>query len=1639
MTEAMPAFSEAVRSWFLSTFEKPTEIQERAWKSIAKGSDTLVIAPTGSGKTLAAFLFAIDRLVREKADAAQAAEKGERGTRILYVSPLKALGADVERNLARPLAAITNAALGRPADAFAADELVRVGMRTGDTPADERRRMLRKPPDILITTPESLYLMLTSKAAETLARVDTVIVDEIHAIAGTKRGSHLSLSLERLDALLGHATQRIGLSATVRPPEVVARFLGGTHPVEVVSTAQPPALDLSIRVPVDDLTAIPAFGGFGSDISSHTPDSRLGAPSIWPYLEAAILDEVLVHDSTIVFVNSRGLCERLTARLNDLYQRRCGIAVALPFETEGSIVRSDMGSSSEMIADAAEPIARAHHGSVAKDVRRAIEEDLKQGALKCVVATSSLELGIDMGDVDLVLQVAPPLSVSSGLQRVGRANHQVGGRSRGIVFPKVRTEIIDAAVIAEAMEEGAIERTTLVENALDVLAQQTVAAVAVSGEGLLADEWFETVRRSACFAELPRSAFDAVMEMLAGRLADGQVAAFAPRILADAETGMLKPVSMSQRLAVTSAGTIPDRGLYPVMLSAPTDHAGRKRVGELDEEMVHESRIGDIIILGTTTWKITDITNDRVLVQPAPGRSARLPFWHGEGVGHDRELGARRGRFLRVLADALGNADAEGSQAEGWPVGPSALRLSWPASEELDRIGLDARAKRNLAMLVAEQRIVTGAVPTDETLVLESCPDGSVGRYLIVHSPYGRRVHEPWALAISERIRERFGFDPQAAASDEGILLQVPADDGPAADPALVLFDPDGIVEAVTQAVSATALFAARFRECAARALLMTSTTPGKRTPLWQQRLRGAQILEEARAAGEFPILVEAARECLQDVYDLDGLAELMERLGAGSVRIVVAETEAPSPFAAPMAFGYVAEHLYEGDRPASESAAAALSVDSSLLGELLGTANVLDLIDAEVLHDVEAELQRRADGYRAFGTEGVASLLRELGPLDAAEVAERLTADADGNGEDESTGAFAGRACASEEEARSALAWLEREHRAFEARIGSASRWLSVDDALRFHAVLGIDVPAWAQSYLARTQASADPDRMLDGIIARFARTHAVVTAEEVVVRFGIEEAVARIALGRLVAQGRLRAFETSAPDGSTSMRWVDAGNLKRLRLRSLAKARAEIEPVGIDAYSRFLLRTQGVLPCEEEACVSVDRDRALDALAETIAQFEGVALPARAWEGSVFPARVPGYRAAFLDELLSEGEVVWVGGRDASSGARTVAFYPADSPFAPVALDVIDDAIEPMVEVPGGEAGGTCEGGEADEGHGLWRIVSQELAADPLMSFPALRACAEARLGSSIPESELATILLDALWAGRACVDSFAIVRSEGFDAKDLDTATSGAPSASKRVRSRRNRPRYGAAASAAKREARARVVSRRGARDALSGRWSIPVFAPEDPTLAAIEATESLLERYGVATSALALRAGAGFASIYPVLRGMEDAGSLLRGMFVEGLGPAQFADKHVIDDLRAMREQHDGIRIVRADDPASLYGTVLSWPVVEDAPVPKRVAGAYVVFDDGHLALYAAPNLKWLLCFLDDEERAAACMHALAKAVGRAVKDEGAAATKRRLVVESVNGQAVLTGPWADVLQRCGLIRDTRGMRLYVSPF
>lgn len=1698
---ALTRFSDEVRGWFLDAFPEPTPLQERAWDVIEGGENALVIAPTGSGKTLAAFLFAIDELMREKAATAGLPKKERpgKGVRVLYISPLKALGADVERNLQAPLAGIA----ARMAAAGGAMPEVRTGMRTGDTTPDQRRSLQRNPPDILITTPESLYLMLTSQARETLRTVETVIVDEVHALAGSKRGAHLALSLERLDDLLEKPAQRIGLSATVRPRDEIARFLGGPHPVRVVASEGRPDMDVRVRVPVRDMTAVPTFGG--SDLtgggagkrgggprlapaeeawksdralraamaksslpaSTTSPDSRLGSSSIWPYIEASILDEVLAHRTTIVFVNSRGLCEKLTARLNDLYAKRMGIARGVDMDAAAAPIRSDLGSTADMSTGAPAVIAKAHHGSVSKEKRLQVERELKAGELPCVVATSSLELGIDMGSIDLVLQVAAPPSVASALQRIGRANHQVGGRSTGSIFPRTRTEIIDAAVAAEGMYEGRIEQTAFVKNALDVLAQQTVAAVAM--DELAADDWFDTVRRAAPYSELPRRAFDSVLGMLAGRYATADLAEFSPRIVWDRERGRLLARPGTQRQAVMSAGTIPDRGMFSVVLPEGDGAQGRRRVGELDEEMVYESRVGDIITLGTSSWRISEITRDRVIVEPAPGRSARLPFWHGEGVGRPAETGRMRGAFLRAVAAGIEGDDAEAEEG--------GFGVSCAVSERLAADGLDDDAQRNLVELIRSQRAATGIIPDDKTLVVERCEDEQGDWRVLLHSPYGRRVHEPWAMAVSDRIMAIYGYDAQAMAADDGIVLRIPMTETRLPGIELFAFDPDELDRIARDRVGSTSLFSARFRECAARALLMSPIAPGKRAPLWQQRLKAGQLLEAARREREFPILVETARECLQDVYDMRALHELMEQVQAGSVRLVEAQTSVPSPFAAPLLFGYVGEHLYAGDLPHAEQRASLLSLDPTLLGELLGSTDLGDVLDADVIAGVEAGLQRLAPDRRMRGIEGAADLLRVLGPLSVEEAALRMRSDAEAD--DDGAADEGGGEAATEEEAHALLEELQRAHRAFTVVLGGKELWAAVDDAAFLRDALGATISPWADalnrpaSQSGQAQAPLrDPERSaqreiegsraasaesdggedalhpLDELLARYARTHGPFSAEAAAARFGIGVAVARDGLARLTSAGRLMQGRFGEDGDGRACAWVETGVFRRLRSLSLAEARRAVQAVSPSAFARFLIDLQGAGPLGEE------RFEGIDGLAQVIAQFEGVFLPASAWEAHVFPSRVRDYRPGMLDELLASGDVVWAGARregDEGDGreralrpgssrereaAGLVAFYPTDSPFAPVRPDLADAPSD----------GPKLEGSAAPS---VEAAVVEALGFGGGLFFRQIVDAVRRRLAPEfVDEAVVASTMRELMWDGRATNDTYAPVRASLEGAGAAAGKPRSAPR--RRVSSRRSAMRTVDSPTM-----RGIASAQAAVGAALTGRWSLIMPSPENDTVRAIALVESILDRYGVLSRDVVQLSGVpgGLGALLPVLRQMEDVGDVLRGAFVQGLGPAQFAARETIDVLRTY-EAGDGEAdprepvVLAADDPACLYGAGLPWPPVARADAegaeehearPTRRAGSLVVVLGGVPALYAAAGLRSLLSFTDDGDALARAARALVAHEKRSLRRAGAEGARKKVVVETLNGRSILDSPLAEVLQDAGLVRLPDGMRLYVSPF
>ncbi|WP_238993593.1 ATP-dependent helicase [Nocardioides caldifontis] len=1535
-------FGEASRTWFETAFAEPTPAQVGAWTAISGGRNALVVAPTGSGKTLSAFLWSLDRLATTPLP-----EDKRRRCRVLYVSPLKALAVDVERNLRAPLTGIrhTAARLGLP------EPDITVGVRSGDTPANERRALSTSPPDILITTPESLFLMLTSQARESLRGVETVIVDEVHAVAGTKRGAHLALTLERLDVLLDEPAQRIGLSATVRPIEEVARFLGGSHPVEVVAPASQKEWDLQVVVPVEDMGELGSTGGLELEGSAAGEERRA---SIWPYVEERVVDLVEQHRSTIVFANSRRLAERLTARLNEIAAERAGLG-----EEAATDHQPGRGSPAEIMAQsgraegAAPVIAKAHHGSVSKEQRAIIEDDLKRGRLPCVVATSSLELGIDMGAVDLVVQIESPPSVASALQRVGRAGHQVGEVSRGVLLPKHRADLVHTAVAVERMRVGAIEALRVPANPLDVLAQQVVAATAV--DEWRVDELFEVVRRAAPYTSLPRSAFDATLDLLSGRYPSDEFAELRPRVVWDRVTGTLTGRPGAQRLAVTSGGTIPDRGLFGVFL------VGEKasRVGELDEEMVYESRVGDVFALGASSWRIEDITHDRVLVSPAPGQPGRLPFWKGDQLGRPAELGAAIGAFTREL----GALDHDAA----------VLRCR--------DAGLDEWAAENLVAFLEEQREATRLLPTDRTVLVERFRDELGDWRLVLHSPFGAQVHAPWALAIGTRLAERYGIDAQALPSDDGIVLRVPETDQEPPGAEVLLFEPDEIEELVTTEVGGSALFASRFRECAARALLLPRRNPGRRSPLWQQRQRSAQLLSVASKYPSFPIVLEAVRECLQDVYDVPALVGLMRDLSSRRVRVAEVATEQPSPFARSLLFGYVAAFMYEGDNPLAERRAAALSLDQGLLAELLGRAELRELLDPQVLVELEAELQRLTDDRKARDAEGVADLLRLLGPLSTEEVAARS-------------------------EGADSAGWLELlrdARRVVQVRVAGTERWAAVEDVPRLRDGLGVPVPPGTPE--AFTEPVDDP---LADLVARHARTHGPFTAADVAGRLGLGVAVAHQTLVRLAAQGRVLEGEFR-PAGSGS-EWCDAEVLRRLRRRSLAALRKEVEPVEPSTLGRFLPAWQNLAPTGEEPALDGQGGRprqprsrrsglrGVDGVLAVVEQLAGCAVPASALEPLVLAARVVDYSPTMLDELTATGEVVWAGHGTLPGSDGWVSLHLADSAH----LTLPDHGV--VDETP------------------LHEAVLSTLASGGGYFFRQLSDAV-----GSTDDKATEQALWDLVWAGRITNDTLAPLR----------TLVSGGRAAH---RTRRPPPR-------------ARLGSRpslpaRGGPPTAAGRWSVLPDLEPDPTRRAHAAAEALLERHGVVTrgAVASERVPGGFAGVYKVLSAFEDSGRCRRGYFVAGLGAAQFGAPGAVDRLRSFSRDLSGDAAeagskrqpltLAATDPANPYGAALPWPERPTDPTgeggaghrPGRKAGALVVLVDGELVVYVERGGRTLLTFSDDVDVLTAAVTDLAAAVRRGALG--------RLTVERADGAHILgrQDPLRQALESAGFVVTPRGLRL-----
>ncbi|WP_193107463.1 DEAD/DEAH box helicase [Brachybacterium sp. FME24] len=1513
----------ATRDWFSRDLGSPTPVQIGAWDAVASGEDALVIAPTGSGKTLAAFLRALDDLMFAPSEVGTPRGPGtpRERTRVLYISPMKALGIDVERNLRRPLAGITDCAAASGETAAP----VRVGVRSGDTTASERRRLIAHPPDILITTPESLFLMLTSAARATLLDVETVILDEVHAVAGGKRGVHLALSLARLDALItgsgapgeNRRPQRLGLSATVEPAAEVARFLSSTGAsVQVVAPAGAKEWDLSVTVPVADMddVAPPPDAVDEEDVSG----------TIWPHVERAVLAEVEARRSTIVFSNSRRQAERIAERLNTLHRRLHGAG--------------------EEPSSSGEEIARVHHGSMSKEARRQTEDLLKDGALRCVVATSTLELGIDMGAVDSVVQVSSPFSVASLLQRVGRAGHGVGDVSRGRVHPLHSLDVVHSALMVREARAGRLEPLEVPRNALDVLAQHTLSAAAL--DDLDVERWLEVVHSSYPFADLPRSAFGAVLDMLTGRYPSSAFSELRPRLVHDRERGILTARPGVQRLVVTNAGTIPDRGLFPVFLVAGQEQA--RRVGELDEEMVYESRRGDVITLGTSSWRVEEITHERVTVSPAPGFSGRLPFWHGDGATRPPTLGRAIGDYLEEIAEQSPDQREHG----------------------LRELGLDADARAQVHLLLERQMQAAGVVPSSSRLVIERFVDDLGDWRIVVHCTLGRRVTGPWALAISDRLRETGGSQVQVVASDDGIVLRLPQG---AAVPtaALVLFSSEVIEQTVQQLVGSSALFAARFRECSARALLLPRRVPTSRAPLWQQRQRAASLLDAARDHANFPMMLEAARECLLDEYDLPSLTRLFDDLEAGRVEVLEVDVDQPSPIARAVMFGYEGTFLYDADAPLAERRTAALTLDQSVLAELLGTVSLRELLMPAAIARVCADAQLLSPERAIRDGEDLADAVRRLGPLTPAQVLARFARE---NGLVDPAVVAAAIEGLEESGRILRLRWHDDEHLAL------------VEEAGLWRDAAGAQVlPPGAEAMLPAAVLEPVPDAAVQ-VVARWARSRGPFTAEELLEDLPVPPATARAALTELSAR-RVLSKGGFLP-GRESDEWVDAGILRRLRRASLAESRQDIAPVSPEAFTGFLLDWHGIgndlaggVPANA-AALEDPQFAGTEALADVIDQLTGLEAPIGVWREDLLPVRLGPSAGRLLEDALARGEVLLTA-RGGGSGSKE-----------PLGRLHLADALALGLD---GEEVAAARAALPDESLALHVLEALEGAVGQVR-LSDLTAAVRRRRGDDVSLSlaQVAGALEELALAGLASPDSLMALPGRSAPSRSAPSRPTGRSGASAARRGRRGAARLSASLLRAETDDSA-LASLTG--PAALGRWSAVRVEPVDPASRRAARVALLVDRHGLLTRGAVTHEGlpGGWSSVFRELADLEDSGAVRRGYFVEGLGAAQFAQGAAVDRLRSPDGGERGDRpavVLSAIDPANPFGAVLPWPESDGAGRPQRRAGAHVVIAGGHAVAYLEAGGKSLLWWpghesgADDEAASALSIAAAGGRLGRA---------------------------------------------------
>jgi ATP-dependent Lhr-like helicase len=1577
-TDPFACFHPVTAEWFKAVFDAPTAPQRMGWPVIARGESALILAPTGTGKTLAAFLWCLDRLMLHPEQ-----EGKKKGCRIVYVSPLKALAVDVERNLRSPLAGMANMArrMGVP---FREPG---ISVRTGDTPQKERARFARNADEILITTPESLYLLLTSQAAEALRTVDTVIIDEIHALVPTKRGAHMSLSLERLEALTKRRIQRIGLSATQRPLEEVARFLGGVElqaveglgtgnrdrgteeegsveqgagaaladeaqglkyrPVTVIDASAHKQLKLRIEVPVEDMARL----GEMEDIPSGPASQMPRRVSIWNAIHPRLLEIIRERNSTILFVNSRQVAERLAGALNEL---------------------------------AGEPIARAHHGSLAAAQRSVIEEQLKAGQIRALCATSTLELGIDMGAVDLVIQIESPPSVASGMQRIGRAGHHVDAVSEGILFPKYRADLVACAAVTRAMHEGHIESTRFPRNPLDVLAQQLVAIVAHPPHAarparikklqlrklktppqlfdnehdqqaasleekpeVSVDALYDLVRRAAPFGGLTRAVFEGVLDLLSGRYPSDEFAELRPRLTWDRVRNVVTARDGAARLAILNAGTIPDRGLYGVFLAYNEGKA--VRVGELDEEMVFESHTNETFILGASTWRIVDITHDRVLVTPAPGEPGKMPFWKGDGPGRPLEFGRRIGAMVRELR-AL----------------PKPAALTRLVAEH----DLDPSAAENLMQFLSDQHDATDAVPDDRTVVIERCRDELGDWRVCVLTPFGSRIHIPWAMAVSARIRAAGGPEVETQWGDDGFVLRFPDTDEPP-DPDWFLVESAEAMQLVLRQLGTTALFAGRFREAAGRALLLPRRRADQRSPLWQLRKRSYDLLSVASRYPSFPLLLESYRECLRDVFDMPALIETLRAIEQRQLRVHVVETRKPSPFASSLLFSYVANFLYDGDAPLAERRAQALTIDQDQLRELLGEADLRELLDADAIAEVEEAAQCLGENYRARSADGIHDLCLRLGDLSREELARRVVS----------------------EDLLAHVDRLIRARRLLELKIAGERRLIAAEDAARYRDGLGIPLPPGLAAALLEPVAQPVVE-----LVRRFARTHGPFTLREVAERFALDAPVVERALHSLATEGRI--LEGGFRPGGLHREWCDAEILRQIRRKSLAKLRREVEPVEQHTLARFLTHWQGLLAPRRAGHAS------LDALLDAIENLQGAPIPASLLESQVLPARISDYAPSGLDTLIAAGEVSWAGVEPIGERDGRIALFLADK--LPL-LAQQRPLVEPLTE----------------REEKLLAVLESTGASffDPLHQAA----------GAGYP-GETIEALWSLVWRGLITNDSLHALRA--YTARPESARTPRRLQTGAVFRSRRTTPPVA--------QGRWSLLPLRAAK--ITEGMPTATEASHALALQLLNRYGVLMREHVAAENV-----PGGFSAIYDVLKALEESGRIRRGYFVAGLGATQFALPAAVDLLRQLRtaptaEKPEFVQLA-ATDPANPYGSVLRWPELpvadedsETAPrILTRAAYAEVILRNGQLVAWLRRGNPNILVFLPAEEpergqTAAGLAHFLC-ARGQ---EKMRASSHQGVLITTINGQPVAAHPMSRYLMDAGFHSGPLGMHLRRIP-